>query len=99
MGRKHEFIFLQEAIEEMEESFDWYEKQSPGLGHQFYLHLDQYFDLIDENPNRWAFKYRNQRQVVVKKFPFVILFEWTGDAIIVFAVSHTSKEERNRFRK
>jgi len=67
--------FLPEAKAEFDASADWYDAQRVGLGVDFVARIGDALVRIAANPQVHGTVYKNVRRGVVKKFPFVILYQ------------------------
>ena len=41
---------------------------------------------------------KNYRQIILKTFPYVVVYEIVEEAVVVFAVFHTSQNPIKKFR-
>lgn len=65
---------LQTATADLQDAYDWYEKQSIGLGDRFIREVDYYLDLIAENPYQFAAQFSEKyRFALLRRFPFRIV--------------------------
>ena len=81
------------------EAYDWYELQQPGLGDLFLLDVESCYDKLEAWPIAYIKIKRNFRQIVLKTFPYVLVFEVIKNEVIVYAVFHTSRSPRKKFKK
>jgi plasmid stabilization system protein ParE len=98
MRKKYSLVIKEEAVAEIEDSYYYYEEQLPGLGELFKKFLDKTFNSIRKNPHGFNEISQNRRQAVIKKFPFVIIYEIFENTIVVFAVFHTSRNPEQKMR-
>jgi toxin ParE1/3/4 len=89
----YDLVIEDEAIHDMLESFEWYEKEKLGLGTEFLDEVDSYFDKICVYPEHYQ-ELNFQRVAVLKRFPFKIVYEVKGSKIIVYAVYHSKRNPR-----
>jgi plasmid stabilization system protein ParE len=89
----YELVFKEEADQEITESFIWYEKQQLGLGELFLSEIDKSISLILSNPYQYAIRHNNKR-VVIKRFPFLIIYEIIENEIVIYAVFHSSRDPK-----
>ena len=82
-----------------QDAYDWYEEQQQGLGELFLKELNRCFDKIEEWPLLYAIIEKDFRQIVLQTFPYVVVFETTESDVIVYAVFHTSRSPRKKFKK
>ena len=63
------------AQNELEDSSEWYEGQSPGLGNYFADVIYSSLKSISKNPEAYQNRKTktNTREFVVKKFPYIIV--------------------------
>jgi plasmid stabilization system protein ParE len=85
-------IVQPEAEADLNEAFRWYENKRPGLGHEMIAEAGLAISRIAENPLRPRILYRDTRRVVLRRFPYVVLYIARGDRVFVLAVLH---ERRN----
>lgn len=88
----HSLIIKPGAISMAKEAFDWYEKKSKGLGDIFYC-----FAKIGTQPTYYSKVKKNYRQLRLKRFPYVVVYEILKNEVVVFAVFHTSRNPRFKF--
>src|SRR5690606_39955105 len=56
-------------------SYWWYEEQKEGLGEDFLTELESCFSKLKSHPQYFGKFKKNFRQVVLKRFPYVVVFE------------------------
>lgn len=78
--------YTDDALEDIELAFDWYEEQSHGLGQVFIDCLEQGVQNIIEFPDTFPITHRQYRRKLIKKFPFSIFYTIEINEIIVHAV-------------
>jgi len=81
------------------EAYLWYEKQRVGLGEIFLDELDECYDKLELWPESYQKIQKNFRQIIVNTFPYVIVFEILKNDVVVYAVFHTSRNPRKKFKK
>jgi plasmid stabilization system protein ParE len=42
---------------------------------------------------------KNFRQIIVRNFPYVVVFEILNNEVLVYAVFHTSRNPKKKFKK
>lgn len=83
--------FEPDASGEVEQTFDWYETQVPGLGHDFLDDLGGALKSIAEMPGAWPKYRRGTRRFRLHRFPYGVVYRIEKDLIRVFAVMHLSR--------
>ena len=85
-------IFTQAAREELVDAQDWYEREANGLGRRFRQAIDALVERMSENPRQFPIVYRNIRRALLRRFPYSLFFVVEGDASIVIACFHASRD-------
>jgi len=80
---------------EIADAYDFYENRKKGLGEKFLKAVDGIIEYIKKAPEGFE-EVRFHRQVPMKKFPYVILYEKVGHTIFIDAVFHTSRNPLNK---
>ena len=86
------------AILMTKDAYKWYEEQKPGLGEEFLDELDGIYNKLSAHPEYFVKLKKNFRQAALKRFPFVIVYEIIKKGVVVFAVFHTSRNPKYKFR-
>ena len=87
------------AEEDIDAAYNWYEDQKTGLGEEFLRELTEYYRKLENNPTAFGKFKRSYRQVALKRFPYVIIFEIIKAEVVIYAVFHTSRNPRNKLRR
>lgn len=84
--------FLSPAAQELEDAFQWYEDQMPGLGHEFLAEIDEAIQRIIS----WPYAHRGVRpalrRCLVRRFPYGLIYGIETQAIIIVAVAHLHRK-------
>lgn len=90
---KRGIVLRRLAGQEFDDSIAHYENERAGLGQEFRAIIEQLFQLIADNPERFP-KVRGEvrRVVVLRRFPFVIHFLIEPERIVILSVFHTSRD-------
>ncbi len=80
---------------EIADAYDFYENRKKGLGEKFLKAVDRIIEYVKKTPEGFE-EVRFHRQVPMKKFPYVILYEKVGQTIFIDAVFHTSRDPLNK---
>jgi toxin ParE1/3/4 len=90
---------LDEAKEEMRQSARWYEHKRDGLGDDFLDAVERAFESIEQHPKRFKRvetqnSDREVRRLVLKRFPFLIVYEVLPAEILVVAIAHGKRKPK-----
>ena len=84
-----------EAEADLEEAFDYYQAQLPGLGHEFVATVEQQLERIVENPAQYQVLHRGVRRAVMRRFPYAAFYLSEGEAVVVLAIEHQARDPEN----
>ena len=94
----YEITFLQPAAEELESAVSWYEDKRSGLGFDFIEEVEEYLNLIQDNPYLFE-KYKNRsnlHKVPLIRFPYSIIY-WIAEQekiVYIDAVFHSKRSPK-----
>jgi plasmid stabilization system protein ParE len=94
-----EIIIHPEAKLEVQETFDYYEEKSKGLGLEFMRSLDAGMQSIKRNPLAYQKVYEETRRVLLRKFPYAIFYIAETNRITVLACFHQKRSEIDWLRR
>lgn len=83
--------FLPGVYEDINAAYAWYEQQSPGLGQDLIVELEEAYALIGEFPEAWP-KVGQFRKYILFRFPFNVIYKNIDNQILVVAVAHHSRK-------
>jgi plasmid stabilization system protein ParE len=87
-----EIRYLTPARLEFVETVSYYEAQAAGLGADFLQELNDAELLIAENPEIGSPFGGELRRVLLRRFPFYIVYSVEPDHLLVVAVAHQRRE-------
>jgi plasmid stabilization system protein ParE len=89
------------AQNELEDSSEWYEEQSPGLGDYFADVIYRSLNSISKNPEAYHKKRANNREFVVDKFPYIIVYQFLKkeNAIYIVHIFHTKRNPKLKYKR
>lgn len=87
----YKVTLLAGALAELSESITYYSQQSPTLGEAFEEEVFELLELISHNPLLFPIKFECYHEAVLKRFPFVVVYEVMDREIVVSAVFHTKR--------
>ena len=83
--------FHPEAGAEYAEAFRWYRERGAGLATAFAEEISRALRLIRETPDRWPRYSTRHRRILVRRFPYWLIYLATDSRIWIVAVAHTSR--------
>jgi len=88
---RRKIILDWEADAEAEETRQWYAEKNPAAAKRFVAALRAAIRLMAEDPERWAEFQVGVRRVMLKKFPYAVVFTVEPTRVLVLAVMHFSR--------
>ncbi len=78
----------------IDEAIKWYESKQIGLGLEFLNYLDGYFKILKETDVIFQIKREPvYRELPLKRFPYVIIYERTKNETYVYSVFNTHQNQ------
>jgi mRNA-degrading endonuclease RelE of RelBE toxin-antitoxin system len=83
-----------EALLDIREAGNWYNKQLPDLGKRFQNQVKKQTEALKTTAPHHSIRYSDVRCRLIKNFPFLIHFVLNKNVAEVFAVIHTSRNPK-----
>jgi len=95
--RKFQVVILEKAFQEIENARDYYENNQINLGTSFTKEVFSILEILETTPLLFPVKFKNIREAVINKFPFVVIFEvLPSDEIVVLSVFHFRRNPEDK---
>lgn len=80
------------AVIEIQEAFEWYETQEPGLGFELIEKTEACFFKITTNPQYYYNISDKERRIHLEKFPYKIIYFIKENTIVVTSFFHSARK-------
>jgi len=89
------------AQREFEDSALWYTRVSETVRQNFIDEVYKAFDAISRNPEFYPKKKGKNREYVLRKFRFVVVYEFLPkeDSVYILHVFHTSRHPKHKYKR
>ena len=87
-------LFTPAAEADVEEAFEWYEAQRPGLGPAFRRALDIAVAAVENQPEAYPVIHRNTRRVLLPRFPYGLYYRVLDQNVAVVACIHGKRHPK-----
>ncbi len=88
------------AAADIEQAYEWYEQQRPGLGNEFLTAIQSTIDRVVAQPEAFAVIHRTTRRALVpQRFPYGLFYRTYGETIVVVACMHAKRDPRRWQRR
>ena len=84
--------FLAEALVESGEAAQWYDERNPAVANAFLKELDDAVIAMAASPSTWPAHIHGTRRLLLKQFPFTVIYRDSTESIVVIAVAHQRRE-------
>jgi plasmid stabilization system protein ParE len=91
-----------QAQQELADAYNWLESEREGLGKEFARVVHAALEDLAEHPLRHPIIEQRARRCVLKRFPYVIIYEIKPDHVFIVSITHTSRSPgywQSRVRK
>ncbi len=92
-------LFRPQARDEALEAQTWYESLAAGLGIEFARSLDAAVAAAVRNPAMFTLVTGDCRRVLLRRFPFSMVYRVLGDEFLVIAVFHHRRDPSKLARR
>ena len=76
------------ALAEFKSSLKWYLERNQAAAQKFATAVDQAIAAVIEFPSRWPLGEYGTRKVVLRRFPFAIVYRERQNTIQILAIAH-----------
>ena len=94
----HEIIIKEDAYRDLQEAYNYYEEQSPGLGDRFVEEVKEKINYIRKYPLHFSKVERDFRQTRINLFPYLLIYEISGKEIIVYSIFNCYQDPNKKFK-
>lgn len=84
--------FRPQARQEVLDAADWYRQRMPGLDREFLIEVDVAVKAAASRPLAFPAVEGSIRRVLVKRFPYTLVFDLLDDELVVLAVFHRRRQ-------
>ena len=85
------------AAKDVLEAFFWYHTIRPQLGDRFMAALKECYDPIEANPRGYQVRKGNFRHVMLRKFPYRVVYEIDMQDVFIYRVVHAKRKPSKKF--
>ncbi len=89
-----EVEYSEKSKEDVREVVLWYNLQRQGLENEFLKNLNESVDQIKEYPFHYQKYFREIRSIILKRFPYRLIYKVIGNRIVIIGIFHTSRNPK-----
>lgn len=94
---KYSVVVLEQVFEELNEAAMYYEERQVDLGKSLFEEWEKAVISIQKNPEQYAKKYKNFRQSILSRFPYLVVFELDATDIVIYRFIHARRHPKKRY--
>lgn len=96
-------VIKEEAHLDIVAAYDYYEEKQQGLGERFLQALIKRYNDLMQHPANYSFISEDPQQILrdvkLEKFPYLIVYEISGNEVIVYAIHNAYQHPKKKLRK
>ena len=86
------------VFEELEEAVLYYEFQQFELGEKLFTDWENTLEVVSKHPSSFQKAIGNYRQISLKKFPYILIYELEDNTISIFRFICSRRDEIKRYK-
>ena len=94
-----QLIFTHRAITDIAKAKKWYNTQQISLGLKFTVYIFKCAEEIHNNPLFYPNKYKETREYVVKKYPYVIIYSIEENYLFILRIFPCKTNPKSKYVK
>lgn len=87
--------FSPEATDDIAEAYQWYWERSEAVSRKYLRALDTCVELLTAHPAAGPIIHQDVRRVLLRGFPYVLLYRITDVGVVVIACFHMRRDPRS----
>ncbi len=84
--------FHPDIADDLRGSYQWYERQSEGLGYELLDEIESSYEAIIDFPEAWSPFLYGFRRYLLSRFPYSIIYKIEEKMIYIIAIMHNSRK-------
>ena len=96
---KRVLIIKEQAKDQLSEAALWYERKQANLGMAFFEEWESTTAYISNHAENCAKKYKQFRYAMLKRFPYLVVYEIEGSSVVIYAVVYAGRHPSKRHKK
>jgi toxin ParE1/3/4 len=83
-----------QADQELFAAAEWYERRGTGLAAEFLRAFDAATAAVQRNPLQYPQVHHSMRRVLLRRFPYALIYAATEEEIVILACTHQRQHPR-----
>lgn len=90
----YNLVVQSEAVLDIQEAFEWHEKQRMGLGYELIEEIETCYEKLSKHPEHYTRISERYRRIKTNRFPYLLVYEIEGDKVIINSVRHAKRQPK-----
>lgn len=95
----YNIFFSDQAKQDIQNAYNWYEEQQTGLGERFFSCVEEAAISIKSAPFAFPQKHKSTREKVLRLYPFILIYLIEEKNIYVQGVFAAKQNPKKKYRK
>ena len=96
---KYSVLIHELALIELKEAVYYYESLDTSLGVKLLNEFNELVILLEQRPLIYQAKFKQYRQVQLKKFPYYVVYRIEDGIIAIYRFFHTKRDPNKKYKK
>ncbi len=92
-------VFKERSKSDVAEEARKYNEKKEGLGYEFLEEMGYIVEQLRINPYTYQVRHKNMRLGLLKRFPYVIVYEIIEKQVAIYKVLHARKHPKKRYNR
>jgi len=95
----YSLVLSERALNDLVEAWEWYDYKQEGLGDKFKATIYKSLNTIKLNPEIGTIRKRSYRDIVVARFPYIIIYrvDKRSKTIFIATIFHTGRNPLKKY--
>jgi plasmid stabilization system protein ParE len=89
------YLIRVEAEADLNEAYNWYERQRQGLGADFLLCFEETLQKVRRNPEVYPRVHKTVRRGWLRRFPYGLFFIVEDGLVVVLGIFHAARDPQS----
>lgn len=94
----YDLIIVERVYVDLNDAALWYEVQQIGLGKDLVFEFKKAVEALVSNPLGYEKKFKQFRHTMLKRFPFILIFEVENNEIVIHRFINIKQQPSKRYK-
>lgn len=89
---EYNLVLQHEAVLDIQEAFEWYEKLESGLGNKLIMEIEICLEKITTHPLHYSYVNDIYRRIRLDRFPYLLIYEIEEGRVNITSLRHAKRK-------